>query len=173
MCDVHLLWGVHKAAWRSNQLIYNSKCLLPLTSQNMSGTIVLVTANWREWRLLNHFDGGIQTHMKPSHYPERARKRCSLRSPFKKKMLIWVIWDMMSVQWFMQQMACHPTAWLTSTETLGNSRGSSSLYGPGRGQQSPSTARQNQTPISAFPAFPTNNCQNKQNARQTRFAGRS
>ena len=35
------------------------------------------------------------------------------------------------------------------------------------------TPRRNRPPFSAFPPFLTNNCQKQQNARRTRFAGRS
>lgn len=89
----------------------------------------------------------------PPHIPlpERNKGAASIRLFNPKKMQ--VISNMMRVQWFMQQMACHPTAWLTSTETLGNTRGSSSLYGLGRGPRLPSAARRDQPPFTAFLRF--------------------
>lgn len=123
-------------------------------------------ANWREWKLLNQFDGCISrwnthTHRQetalPSHYPETRQQRCSLLSPFPKSH---VIFGMMRVRWFMQQMACHTTAWLTSTEALGNTRGSSSLA-LARAEES-----QDRTNLHSV-HFPTNNCQKEQNAHQT------
>lgn len=104
---------------------------------------------------------------------KECNKRAVYMRLFKKTNKMQVIFIMMRVQWFMLQMACHPTAWLTSTEILGDTRGSSSLYGRGRGLHSLSATRRNQPPFNAFPAFLTNNCQRKQSARQTRFAGRS
>lgn len=96
--------------WRNNHVC-------PKKKTNTEHAGVSVEPSWRQYISLIH------ARALPLHHLKSVEERCSLYSPSQKKMQ--VIFRMMRVQWFMQQMACHPTAWLTSTETLGSTRGSS------------------------------------------------
>lgn len=131
-------------------------------------------ANWLWLRLRNQSDGGTSrwnTHIWQrsaiTDWLPRVQQKCNSHFPFQKKCKsLWAWWECCDS---CCTMACYPTAWLTSTETLGSTCVSSSLHGPGRRLHSPSTTKQNRPPFSAFPAFPTNNCQRKQNACRYRF----
>lgn len=105
-----------------------------------------------------------------SHYPDRVQQRCSLHAPFQKKKASHFQHD--------ESAVIHAANGLSS-HCLINKH-----WDPGEHPwilitlwpwQRTRPQEQDRTDRHSVPflIFPTNNCQKKQNARQTRFAGRS